>query len=60
MARGKVKAVNPSMSLRKHPVLKLLSLCYNLKNGNKYIGVWWPLSVFFMCNADSITVYRKV
>lgn len=36
MAKGKVKVINLCLSLRKHPLLRLLSQCYNLKHGNKY------------------------
>lgn len=56
MARGKV--INLCLSLRKHPVLKLLSQCYNLKDGNKYISVKWPL--FFMSNALPISIFTAL
>lgn len=58
MARGKVKVINLCLSLRKHPLLKLLSQCYHLKDGNKYISVEWPL--FFMSNALPISIFTAL
>lgn len=56
MARGKV--INLCLSLRKHPLLQLLSQCYNLKDGNKYISVEWPL--FFMSNSLPISIFTAL